>query len=294
MVDPGNWNGWVMRANGIGCVLLLALGLTGCASSSYDDDDAPMAPPPRPQMMTGNLPTMSGISRIDSIAGQKPLQCVPYAREHSTIKIFGDAWTWWDQASGKYERGGSPAIGAVLVLHNYAGPQHGHVAVVKRVVSPREIRIDHANWLNDGSIYVNNPVMDVSAANDWSQVRVYNIQTGGWGARIYPVQGFIGSGSASAPPVPKPSAPRTPAPTPHSEDAPLDESLPDDEALIAQSEPEPAPRPVAALARPAPVRATALPPARAAGVMPVSASTSDFNPPAGSPFALTADDLTLP
>ena len=122
---------------------------------------------------------MTGSSRVHSVVGQKPNQCAPYAREHYAIKIFGDANTWWDQASGKYERGQARAIGAV----------------VKRMVSPCEIRIDHANWLNGGSIYVNNPVMDVSADNDWTQVRVYNIKTGGWGSKIYPVRGFIGSKS---------------------------------------------------------------------------------------------------
>jgi hypothetical protein len=86
-----------------------------------------------------------------------------------------------------------PEKGSVLVLHDYAGANHGHVAVVRNLVSEREIRIDHANWLNDGSIYVNNPVLDVSADNDWSQVRVFNIKTGGWGSKIYPVRGFIGS-----------------------------------------------------------------------------------------------------
>jgi len=34
-------------------------------------------------------------------------------------------------------------------------------------------------------------VMDVSQSNDWSAVRVFNIQTGAWGGSIYPVQGFI-------------------------------------------------------------------------------------------------------
>jgi len=66
--------------------------------------------------------------------------------------------------------------------------------VVRRVVGPREIRVDHANWLDDGSIYVNNPVEDVSSENDWSVVRVFNLKTGGWGSRLYPVQGFIGGG----------------------------------------------------------------------------------------------------
>ena len=28
------------------------------------------------------------------------LQCVPYARQVSGIRIFGDAHTWWDQAEG--------------------------------------------------------------------------------------------------------------------------------------------------------------------------------------------------
>jgi hypothetical protein len=67
--------------------------------------------------------------------------------------------------------------------------------VVRGLISAREIRVDHANWLNDGSIYVNDPVMDVSADNDWSAVRVYNLKTGGWGSKVYPVQGFIGSHS---------------------------------------------------------------------------------------------------
>jgi hypothetical protein len=80
-----------------------------------------------------------------------------------------------------------------MVLNNYAGPNRGHVAVVRRVMDGREIRVDHANWLDDGSIYVNDPVQDVSRDNDWSVVRVFNLKTGAWGGRLYPVQGFIGS-----------------------------------------------------------------------------------------------------
>ena len=82
-----------------------------------------------------------------------------------------------------------------MVLAGYAGPERGHVAVVRSLISAREIRVDHANWLDDGAIYLNDPVADVSANNDWSQVRVWNIKTGGWGSAIYPVQGFIGPGS---------------------------------------------------------------------------------------------------
>ena len=161
---------------------LLATGLTGCASD----------------MEYSEMPRELGHAVVEN-AAQKPLQCVPYAREHSGIKIFGDAYTWWDKAAGKYPRGTLPQAGAVMVLNNYAGAQRGHVAVVRRVVGPREIRIDHANWLDDGSIYVNDPVEDVSSDNDWSAVRVYNLKTGGWGGKVYPVQGFIGSGSGDRP-----------------------------------------------------------------------------------------------
>jgi hypothetical protein len=62
------------------------------------------------------------------------------------------------------------------------------------MMSSREIRVDHANWLNDGAIFTDDPVVDVSPDNDWSQVKVFNERTGAWGARIYLVQGFIGPG----------------------------------------------------------------------------------------------------
>ena len=39
------------------------------------------------------------------------LQCVPYARQVSGIRIFGDAHTWWDQAAGHYARGNRPKVG---------------------------------------------------------------------------------------------------------------------------------------------------------------------------------------
>ncbi len=120
-----------------------------------------------------------------------PLQCVPYARELSGIQIYGDANTWWVQASGRYPRSGTPSPGAVLVLRGYQTAARGHVAVVTAIVSERELRVDQANWLNGGEVTVRVPVLDVSANNDWSQVRVWHIPTAAWGARIYETQGFI-------------------------------------------------------------------------------------------------------
>jgi len=123
-----------------------------------------------------------------------PLQCVPYARQVSGIPIYGDAYTWWEKAAGKFERSTAPKLGAVMVFTGYAGPSRAHLAVVRDLVNAREIKIDHANWLDDGQIYVDDPVMDVSSANDWSLVRVWNIRARAWGGRTYPVQGFIGPG----------------------------------------------------------------------------------------------------
>ena len=166
----------------LAAVALLALALEGCAGTRdvMDYGEAP-APLPREQAQ----------AQVQEDT-HKPLQCVPYARDHSDVKIHGDAYTWWNQAAGKYPRGSEPAPGSVMVLYNYAGPNRGHVAVVRDQVSPREIRVDHANWLDDGAIYINDPVEDVSSENDWSLVRVFNLKTGAWGGRVYPVQGFIG------------------------------------------------------------------------------------------------------
>ncbi len=155
----------------------LGIALAGCASGPDYSDLGDSGP--------------SGGARARP---QSTLQCVPYAREHSGVVIYGDAYTWWDKAAGKFARAASPSEGAVMVLYNYAGPNRGHVAVVRQLVDSRTIKIDHANWLDDGAIYVDDPVRDVSADNDWSQVRVFNLQMGAWGSHIYPVQGFIGPG----------------------------------------------------------------------------------------------------
>lgn len=160
---------------------LAGLAMAGCAS-------------PQPLQYT-QMPPEDGHPTV--LAGNgRTLSCVPFARDHSQVKIHGDAVTWWKQAAGRYRRSQTPAVGAILVLHNYAGPKHGHLAVVTRIVSPREIRVDHANWLNDGAVYLNDPVTDVSPGNDWSMVRVWNIPADAWGSNVYPVQGFIGPGKA--------------------------------------------------------------------------------------------------
>jgi hypothetical protein len=159
--------------------LALAAALGACASMP----DPTQGPASRPEAEEERLPHVADYT--------SRLQCVPFARRLSGIEIYGDAYTWWAQAEGRYPRSGSPAPGAVLVMHAYRSARRGHVAVVTSVESSRLIRVDHANWLNAGEISVSVPVLDVSPANDWSEVRVWHIPGGHWGGRVYRAQGFI-------------------------------------------------------------------------------------------------------
>ncbi len=162
----------------------MALALAACATAPAPIARGPSSPAPPSQ--GGAWDRGPELERPAS-----PLQCVPFARAMSGIEIYGDAHTWWVQAEGKFPRSNLPAAGSVLVLRGYATANRGHVAVVREVVSEREILVDQANWMNEGEITRRVPVMDVSPANDWSQVRVYWLPTRSMGVRVYEVQGFI-------------------------------------------------------------------------------------------------------
>jgi surface antigen len=122
-------------------------------------------------------------------------QCVPFARSASGIQIYGDAWTWWDQAEGRFPRGTKPKIGAVIVFPKSDRLRLGHVAVVSRIVEKRVLMLTHANWsrLNGKRGHAEQDVtlFDVSPRNDWSQVKVWFRDTDGLGGTVYPVAGFI-------------------------------------------------------------------------------------------------------
>jgi hypothetical protein len=123
--------------------------------------------------------------------------CVEFARLASGIALFGDARTWWDQAHTQYAQIANPAPGAVMVFAGRKNMRAGHVAVVKRLVSAREVLVDHANWGRDGRIYLNAPVIDVSPNNDWSQVKVWNTRANAMGTTAYSLRGFIAQRFAS-------------------------------------------------------------------------------------------------
>lgn len=120
------------------------------------------------------------------------LQCVPFARERSGVAIRGNANTWWNQAAGEFVRVKAPAIGSVVVMKT----TRGHVAVVTKIVDSRTVIIDHANWLSNGQIYLDQPMMDVSANNDWSKVVIWHPTLGQFGKRALGVSGFIVNASA--------------------------------------------------------------------------------------------------
>ncbi|MEJ0019932.1 MAG: CHAP domain-containing protein [Acetobacteraceae bacterium] len=126
-------------------------------------------------------------------AGGGGISCVPFARNDSGIQVSGNAWQWWDNASGVYARGAVPESGSVLTFRSNGRMRLGHVAVVSRIINPREIEIEHANWWGPGArggVARNIPVVDVSANNDWSAVRVGLGQSGQFGS-VYPTYGFI-------------------------------------------------------------------------------------------------------
>lgn len=117
------------------------------------------------------------------------LQCVPYAREISHISLSGNAFLWWAEASGRYARGNMPEQGSVLNFRAIGRMPLGHVAVVTAVVDNRTILVTQANWVR-GTITNDVTVQDVSANNDWSQVKVELGDSSTWGAP-YPAYGFI-------------------------------------------------------------------------------------------------------
>ena len=159
-------------------ILASALLVSACASPPRE-----AAHPAGASVSTGGLAQM--------IAAQRPLQCVPHARALSGLAIRGDAWTWWPAAEGRYLRGATPRAGSVLVLMRTDRLRRGHLAVVTRVLGPRKVLAEHANWLNRGMIHRNVPLVDVSPTNDWSQVRLWYVPGNHLGSRTYPAHGFI-------------------------------------------------------------------------------------------------------
>ena len=185
---------WTRRARIALLFGLTALLLGGCASAPPAVAPAPTVaatlqptppPPPDPAL---TLAALAEQARI--VDGDTALQCVAYARAVSGIALYGDAGTWWRAAADRYERSSRPAPGAVMVFRA-TSTSVGHLAVVTRVIDARLIVASHANWLNNGRIHEGTPIEDVSAAGDWSAVRVWHTPSASWGRTRYAVAGYV-------------------------------------------------------------------------------------------------------
>jgi hypothetical protein len=129
------------------------------------------------------------------------MECVPYARRVSGIELTGDAYLWWNEAAGRYERGQTPQPGSVLNFRNNGRMRLGHVAVVTEVVNRREILVTQANWGGPGfvrgGVSAGISVVDVSPDNDWTAVRMALGHSPEYGS-VYPTYGFIYGRNAPA------------------------------------------------------------------------------------------------
>jgi surface antigen len=124
------------------------------------------------------------------IGGTVRAECAPFARALTGVRLSGAAADWWERADGRYERTSSPGVGSVLVFRRSSRLPDGHVAVVSKVLSQRQITVTQANWVHH-RVTEDQAVIDTSTANDWSEVRVWWPPTGQMGTSQYPTFGFI-------------------------------------------------------------------------------------------------------
>ncbi len=204
--DPsGSFRRGVARIRRAPLILMACVSMTACSaigerlesfkgpnwpSSSSKANSSASAPAPQSSVQTAVHSAGPGHARPRIVTPKQWLQCVPYARQLTNVQLRGNAWTWWGQAKGRYQRGKVPAVGSVLVLKR-KGRTRGHLAVVTQLISDREVIANHANWLNRGQIHLNTPIRDVSRNNDWSAVRVWYTPGNILGKSTYPAYGFI-------------------------------------------------------------------------------------------------------
>ncbi len=155
-----------MRRFAIGLLPLLCLALAGCGTSH------------------------DGTHAGDYVGGRVPVECAPFARALTGIRLTGAAADWWAQAGGRYTRSQDPDVGSLLVFRRSGRLPDGHVAVVSQVVSRRQIMVTQANWVHH-RVTEDQPVIDVSQAGDWSAVRVWWPPAGQFGVTYYQTFGFI-------------------------------------------------------------------------------------------------------
>lgn len=172
---------------GLPMAALFVLLLAACAPRAVAPPAPTAAMPPAAALPPA---AQDGAAAGRYVGGPVALECAPFARALSGIDLRGAAADWWRQANGRYAQSSQPAVGAVLVFRRTDRLADGHAAVVSHVISARTILVTQANWVAR-RVTEDMPVMDVSAANDWSAVRVWWPPAGQMGSRHYPTWGFI-------------------------------------------------------------------------------------------------------
>ena len=118
------------------------------------------------------------------------VECAPFARALSGVRLSGAAADWWQKASDRYTRSQQPEVGSVLVFRRSGHLPNGHVAVVSQVLSRRRIMVTQANWVHH-RVTSEQPVTDISEYGDWSVVQVWWPPSGQMGVAAYLTFGFI-------------------------------------------------------------------------------------------------------
>lgn len=131
-----------------------------------------------------------GGGRGGDVAHYPGLSCAPFARALTGLQLTGDAAAWWDEADGRYPRVHVPRVGGALVFARSGRLPSGHVSVVSRLDGPRQIAVIQANWV-PGQLARDELVVDVSAAGDWSLVRVWYTPSHQLGTHLYATYGFV-------------------------------------------------------------------------------------------------------
>ena len=204
-------------------------------------------------------------SSVSHKSGSPYWQCVTFARSLTGMQIFGDAWTWWEKATGRYKEGHTPQPGAVLVFRPQGKMTLGHVAVVSQIITDRYVQVTHANWSpvngRRGQVEDHVNVMDVSDKGDWSKVKVWYGPLNNFGTTTYTTYGFIYQDTAEG----KAAAQEVIAKS---------DQLPDAPAAVAQQIAAASPQSdtIAPTEMPAALRA-ALTPGNSAGFLSVKANT---------------------
>jgi hypothetical protein len=125
-----------------------------------------------------------------ALSRPSPRECAPFARDLTQVALRGPAYTWWRESEGLYRHSQRPEVGAILVFKRTRHMPEGHVAVVSAVLSNREILVSQANWVRHRAQF-DQPVLDVSPRNDWTEVRVWWEPSGTFGRETYATYGFI-------------------------------------------------------------------------------------------------------